>query len=130
MTIEVFSYISNLNANYPAFDDFKYEGDDHIRGIKLTLQTQFPNLDAVVNFTPTEANLLVGWTIRGTAASLDVGTAAGEVVQISDVGGTPGLPALDGSQLTGIATVDTLVADIDVSTLKNFLFNQLFFGQL
>ena len=39
----------------------------------------------------------------GTAALEDVGTAIGDVVQLEDVGGSPGLPAVDGSQLTGIA---------------------------
>jgi hypothetical protein len=37
----------------------------------------------------------------GTAASLDVGTSAGNLVQLD---GTGKLPAIDGSQLTGIAT--------------------------
>lgn len=38
----------------------------------------------------------------GTAASEDVGTSIGDVVQLEDVGGNPGLPAVDGSKLTGI----------------------------
>lgn len=38
----------------------------------------------------------------GTAATLNVGTADTNVVQLSDVGGTAKLPAVDGSQLTGI----------------------------
>ena len=38
----------------------------------------------------------------GTAAALDVGTADTNVVQLSDVGGTVKLPAVDASQLTGI----------------------------
>lgn len=38
----------------------------------------------------------------GSAAVEDVGTATGDVVQLEDVGGSPGLPAVDGSQLTGI----------------------------
>ena len=40
----------------------------------------------------------------GTAALEDVGTTIGDVVQLEDVGGSPGLPAVDGSQLTGIAS--------------------------
>lgn len=38
----------------------------------------------------------------GTAGTKDVGTAVGDVVQLEDVGGNAGLPAVDGSQLTGI----------------------------
>lgn len=41
-------------------------------------------------------------TTVGTAAEEDVGTNTGDVVQLEDVGGSPGLPAVDGSQLTGL----------------------------
>lgn len=44
-------------------------------------------------------------TYVGTAASQDVGTAIGDVVQLEDVGGSAGLPAVDGSQLTGVRTL-------------------------
>jgi len=128
MTVETFSYISALNPSWPLFDDFMYEGDDHVRGIKTTLQTQFPNLNAAVNCTPAELNLLVGWTYRGTAASKDVGATAGNVVELSDVGGTPGLPAVDGSQLTGVATTSTLVADIQIMNTQHARVKMLFYG--
>tara|TARA_Y100001938_G_C8068044_1_gene421449 strand:- start:1100 stop:1732 length:633 start_codon:yes stop_codon:yes gene_type:complete len=39
----------------------------------------------------------------GTSAALNVGTAATNVVQLSNVGGTVKLPAVDGSQLTNIS---------------------------
>ncbi len=38
----------------------------------------------------------------GTAAFQDVGTATGNVPQLEDVSGSPGLPAVDGSQLTNV----------------------------
>ena len=41
----------------------------------------------------------------GTASTKDVGSAIGDVVLLGDVGGNAALPAVDGSQLTGI-TVD------------------------
>jgi|GEM_PF-1594291 len=42
----------------------------------------------------------------GTAAAKDTGTGNGDVVALEDVGGgTIGLPAVDGSQLTGLATI-------------------------
>ena len=41
----------------------------------------------------------------GTAATADTGTAIGDVVVLEDVDGSAGLPAVDGSQLTGI-TID------------------------
>lgn len=39
----------------------------------------------------------------GTAAFLDAGSAIGDVLLIDDVDGNPGLPAIDGSQLTGLS---------------------------
>jgi hypothetical protein len=38
---------------------------------------------------------------------LTAGTATGNVLALVDVGGSPGLPAIDGSQLTGLQTVFT-----------------------
>jgi hypothetical protein len=40
----------------------------------------------------------------GTAATADTGTAIGDVVVLEDVDGSAGLPAVDGSQLTGVTT--------------------------
>lgn len=50
------------------------------------------------------------------------GTAIGDLVQLANVGGSPGLPAIDGSLLTGIATaewdlVDTVVISSPVSAV-------------
>ncbi len=49
----------------------------------------------------------------GTAAEADTGSSTGDVVVLEDVGGTPGLPAVDGSQLTGISS--------SVSLPKNYI---------
>jgi hypothetical protein len=43
----------------------------------------------------------------GTASTQDVGTADGNVVQLSDVAGTVKLPAVDGSQLTNVSGSDS-----------------------
>lgn len=68
MALETFNFIDSLNASNPVHaTDQVSEGDDHIRGIKTTLLNSFPNIDAAVNFTPTEANRLVGLTgLTGT----------------------------------------------------------------
>ena len=68
MGLESFSYISSLNSSNPVHaTDQVSQGDDHIRGVKLTLLQSFPNINAAVNFTPTEANRLVGLTgLTGT----------------------------------------------------------------
>lgn len=56
----------------------------------------------------------------GTAAALDAGSASGDVVTLEDVGGTPGLPAVDASQLVGI-TAD----QIGTGTVDNTEFSYL-----
>jgi len=57
----------------------------------------------------------------GTASTQDVGTADGNVVQLSDVGGTVKLPAVDGSQLTAVSGTDSTKLAIanDLSDLNN-----------
>ena len=76
MGLESFTYISSLNSSNPVHaTDQVSQGDDHIRGVKLTLLQSFPNINAAVNFTPTEANRLVGTTgVTGTG-SLVLNTA-------------------------------------------------------
>lgn len=57
----------------------------------------------------------------GTAATQDVGTADGNVVQLSDVAGTVKLPAVDGSQLTNVSGSDSTKLAIanDLSDLND-----------
>lgn len=51
---------------------------------------------------------VVSGVVFGTASHLDVGTGVGNVVQLVDIGGgTAGLPAVDGSQLTGLRSTIT-----------------------
>lgn len=75
MGLEAFSYIAQLVPSNPvnATDDVA-QGDDHIRGLKTTLQNTFPNADAAINPTVAEFNRLVGVTgpieeMRGMAAT-------------------------------------------------------------
>ena len=62
MTIESVTYISDLNASYPAAGDAKSEGDDHIRNIKTGIKTTFPNISGAVTPTHTELNYVDGVT--------------------------------------------------------------------
>ena len=57
----------------------------------------------------------------GSAATQDVGTADGNVVQLSDVGGIVKLPAVDGSQLTNVSGSDSTKLAIanDLSDLND-----------
>ena len=57
----------------------------------------------------------------GTAATLNVGTADTNVVQLADVSGTVKLPAVDGSQLTNVTGTDAtkLAITSNLSDLNN-----------
>ena len=79
------SYVPNTLANYITAATSLKSADE-------ALDTQ---LKVVTDITDT----------LGTAATKDAGSAIGEVVLLGDVGGNAALPAVDGSQLTGI-TVD------------------------
>ena len=58
-----------------------------------------------------------GLTGLGTAAFLNVGTDIGDIVQLEDVGGNAGLPAVDGSQLTGLVVPQ----NVEILDTRNIL---------
>lgn len=51
----------------------------------------------------------------GSAATFDAGSDIGELLIIEDVGGNPALPAIDGSQLTGVASGGSKVTISDAN---------------
>jgi len=58
MAIETFGFIDDLNAANPTATDNVSEGDDHLRGVKATLKSTFPNTDAAITPTAAEINTL------------------------------------------------------------------------
>ena len=62
MTVETATYISDLNASYPSATDQKSEGDDHIKLLKSTLKTTFPNVAGAVSATHTQLSYVTGVT--------------------------------------------------------------------
>lgn len=83
MTVESATYIDDLNSSYPATNDEKQEGDDHIRLIKAVLLATFPNIAGAVSPTHTELNYVDGVTssiqdqidaLVGGMSSIDSGT--------------------------------------------------------
>ena len=69
MSLESFNFIDSLNASNPTTTDNVSEGDDHIRGIKSTLKTTFPSINAAITATDEEINLLDG--VTATTAELN-----------------------------------------------------------
>ena len=69
MTIETATYISQLDATYPASGDAKSEGDNHLRLIKSAVKATLPNITATP-LTPTSADFN---TLTGAATTGGVG---------------------------------------------------------
>ena len=62
MTLEVATYISQLNPSYPEGSADRSTADDHMRLTKSVLQSQFPSLGtAAVTATAAELSLLAGY---------------------------------------------------------------------
>lgn len=56
MALETATYISDLVTTNPTSTDPKSQGDDHIRLVKSTLKTTFPNITGVVSVTHGDLN--------------------------------------------------------------------------
>jgi len=118
MGIETFNYIDSLNTANPTSTDNVSEGDDHIRGIKTTLKNTFPNVNAAVNATDEELNLVDGVTRivdstsatgsaklpSGTTAQRDGSPSAGYLRFNSTDGGFEGYDGTSWGSVGGGAT--------------------------
>jgi len=69
MPLETATYISSLSASNPANTDTLDKADDHLRLIKGTLLSTFPNITGAVTATHTELNILDG--VTATTAELN-----------------------------------------------------------
>jgi hypothetical protein len=63
------TYISDLNAAYPALGDDLEKGDDHLRNIKTALLNSVPGITGAVTSTHTELNLVDGSVAATVVAS-------------------------------------------------------------
>lgn len=99
--------------------------------IGVSVQGYDTDLAAIVALSPADNDILQrksgAWANRtiaqvktdlayGTAASLDVGTSAGNVVQLD---GSGALPAVDGSQLTGLPGGGNMLSTNNLSDVTN-----------
>jgi len=77
MTVESATYISDLNATYPAAGDSLVEGDDHLRLLKTVIKATFPGVTGIVLPTHTELNFVDGVTSAiQTQIDAKIGTAS------------------------------------------------------
>jgi microcystin-dependent protein len=70
MPVESGEFITDLNPNWPTGTDLVSAGDDHDRLTKEFVQNSFPNINAAVNATPDDLNLLTGAAINGSGLAL------------------------------------------------------------
>jgi microcystin-dependent protein len=72
MSLETFGFISDLVATNPTGGDPRSQGDDHLRGIKATLQATFPHADSAINIKPDAMSMTIG---VGTEDALKIDAA-------------------------------------------------------
>lgn len=74
MTVEVATYINDLNETYPRSRDLIKEGDDHIRLIKTSLKNTFPGITTPLTVTSAYLNKLEG-TLNLDDSKFSLGTS-------------------------------------------------------
>ncbi|MET4390858.1 microcystin-dependent protein [Bradyrhizobium sp. F1.4.3] len=79
MALETFNFIDSLVPDNPVVSDGLVNGDDHMRGIKLTLKNTFPNITGAVTATQADLNsLATGVTkLKGAGTYFDTNTTDG-----------------------------------------------------
>jgi hypothetical protein len=132
MALEVGTFISDLVATNPTSTDPKAEGDDHIRLLKSTVKTTFPNVTGAVTPTHTELNFVDGVTssIQGqldTKAPLASPTFTGTVT-IPSGASIAGFAPLASPALTGTPTAPTAAPGTNTTQLATteFVVSQAF----
>lgn len=92
MSLETFTgKIADLVVTNPQPTDPKSEGDDHLRGIKYTLQQTFPGFDGPLNATRvpfTPAGNIAANNVQAALQEVDTETQAGLNTKVSKSGDT------------------------------------------
>ena len=116
MALESTTYIDGLVTTNPTGTDPRSQGDDHIRLVKSTIRSTFPNVAGAMTATHTELNTIDGYT--GTTAELNyndiptLGTVeASKTVTADAVGTTTNLKTKKQTEIVNaIGTVSTATA--------------------
>ena len=116
MALESTTYIDGLVITNPTGTDPRSQGDDHIRLVKSTLRSTFPNVAGAMTATHTELNLIDGYT--GTTAELNyndiptLGTVeSSKSVTADAVGTTKKLKTQEQTEIVNaVGTVSTATA--------------------
>ena len=116
MALESTTYIDGLVVTNPTGTDARSQGDDHLRLLKSTIRSTFPNVSGAMTATHTELNLIDGYT--GTTAELNyndvptLGTVeASKTVTADAVGTTTNLKTKKQTEIVNaIGTVSSSTA--------------------
>ena len=119
MALESTTYIDGLVTTNPTGTDPRSQGDDHIRLVKSTIRSTFPNVAGAMTATHTELNLIDGYT--GTTAELNyndvptLGTVeASKTVTADAVGTTTNLKTKKQTEIVNV------VGTVSGATAINF----------
>ena len=119
MALESTTYIDGLVTTNPTGTDPRSQGDDHIRLVKATIRSTFPNVAGAMTATHTELNLIDGYT--GTTAELNyndvptLGTVeASKTVTADAVGTTTNLKTKKQTEIVNV------VGTVSGATAINF----------
>lgn len=69
MALESATYINGLVSTNPTGTDVRSQGDDHLRLLKSTIKSTFPNVTGAVTATQDELNIIDG--VTATTAELN-----------------------------------------------------------
>lgn len=100
MALETGTYISDLVITNPVIGDDVGQGDDHLRLVKATVKTTFPNVTGAVTPTHTQLNF-----VSGVTSALQTQIDAKAPLASPALTGTPTVPtATAGTNTTQIAS--------------------------
>ena len=123
MTVESVTYISDLNASYPASGDSLVERDDHIRNLKTGIKARFPNISGAVTPTHTELNYVDGVT---SAIQTQITNRALVLITLATAASSATIDftaSIDGTyreyELHGVNLVPSVNAQLDLYTSAN-----------
>ena len=133
MALETGTYISDLVITNPVIGDDVGQGDDHLRLVKATVKTTFPNITGAVTPTHTQLNYVAGVTsalqtqldAKAAITYVDAGTSniqtqlnAKAALASPALTGTPTVPtATAGTNTTQIASTAFVRAEVAATTV-------------
>ena len=115
MALESGTYIDSLNASNPASTDALSQADDHLRLIKSTVKSTFPNVTGAVSATHTELNLIDGLT----ASTSELNTLDGITSSTSELNILDGVTATTAELNYSYGVTSAIQTQLDAKQASN-----------